>query len=260
MCPSTSRSGAASRNGRSKVSEALDLVWRRADAPGARDLRTPNLRLGRPGERETIVDLGLIRRTTDATALMCEDCGESSHRRGRFADARQPELPYYLCPRIGRVRHRSGGSPSVGGGLRPTGRPDTQSPRIGRKSLYAHAVADLVTRSAAAGWRLLGVISGARCLLAGWGRLAGPVSSPAAVACAGPPGPAAACRRPRSLARGRGRFGLFLKLPALTVEARSRRSSLDGRRLCSTARDRRDLRVRSPRRSACRNQSAHRKL
>jgi len=55
----------------------------------------------------------------------------------------------------------------VGGGLRSPGRPDTQSPRIGRKSLYAHADADLVTRSAAAGWRLLGVIPGARCLLAG---------------------------------------------------------------------------------------------
>jgi len=101
MCPSTSRSGAALRNGRSKVSEALDLIWRRADVHG-HVLSHAELAAWPPGERKTIIGLGVIRRTTDATALICEDCGES-HPAEIVRDPRRPELPYYLCPRIGRV-------------------------------------------------------------------------------------------------------------------------------------------------------------
>lgn len=101
MCPSTSRSGAASRNGRSKVSEALDLIWRRADVQG-HVISHAEVAAWPPGERTTIVDLGLIRRTTDATALICEDCGDS-HSAEVVRDARRPELPYYLCPGIGRI-------------------------------------------------------------------------------------------------------------------------------------------------------------
>jgi hypothetical protein len=83
------------------VSEALDLIWRRADVQG-HVISHAELAAWPPGERKTIVDLGLIRRTTDATALVCDDCGES-HSAEIVRDARRPELPYYLCPRIGRV-------------------------------------------------------------------------------------------------------------------------------------------------------------
>ena len=101
MCQSTSRSGDASRNGRSKVSEALDFIWQRADVWG-HVISHAELSAWSPGERTTIIDLGLIRRTTDSTVLICEDCGES-HSAEIVRDPRRPELPYYLCPRIGRV-------------------------------------------------------------------------------------------------------------------------------------------------------------
>lgn len=55
-----------------------------------------------PGERNAIVDLGLVRRTTDATALICDDCGEP-HPAEIIQDPDQPGIPYYLCPKIGRV-------------------------------------------------------------------------------------------------------------------------------------------------------------
>ena len=83
------------------MSEALDLIWRRADVQG-HAISHAELADWPPGERKTIVDLGLIRRTTDATALICDDCGES-HIAEIVRDARRPELPYYRCPRIGRV-------------------------------------------------------------------------------------------------------------------------------------------------------------
>ncbi|MBX9601413.1 MAG: hypothetical protein K2X35_10420 [Bryobacteraceae bacterium] len=83
------------------MSEALDLVWRRADVQG-HVISQAELAVWPSGDRETIIDLGLIRRTTDATALICEDCGEP-HSAEIVRDARRPELPYYLCPRIGRV-------------------------------------------------------------------------------------------------------------------------------------------------------------
>jgi len=83
------------------VSEALDLIWRRADVQG-HVLSHAELAAWPPGERKTIIGLGVIRRTTDATALICEDCGES-HPAEIVRDPRRPELPYYLCPRIGRV-------------------------------------------------------------------------------------------------------------------------------------------------------------
>ena len=83
------------------MSDALDLIWRRADVQG-HVISHAELAAWPPGQRKTIVDLGLIRRTTDATALICDDCGES-HTAEIVRDARRPELPYYRCPRIGRV-------------------------------------------------------------------------------------------------------------------------------------------------------------
>lgn len=83
------------------MSEPLDLIWRRADVQG-HVISHAELAACPPGERKTIIDLGLIRRTTDATALICDDCGES-HTAEIVREAWRPELPYYLCPRIGRV-------------------------------------------------------------------------------------------------------------------------------------------------------------
>lgn len=83
------------------MSEALDLIWQRADVQG-HVLSHAELAACPPGELKAIIDLGLIRRTTDATALICEDCGES-HSAEIVLDPRRPESPYYLCPRIGRV-------------------------------------------------------------------------------------------------------------------------------------------------------------
>ena len=83
------------------MSEALDLIWRRADVQG-HVISQPTCGLAAWRKHKTIVDLGLIRRTTDATALICDDCGES-HTAEIVRDARRPELPYYRCPRIGRV-------------------------------------------------------------------------------------------------------------------------------------------------------------
>ena len=102
MCPSTSRSGAASRSGRSKVSRALGLVWRRAE------LRNHLLEQSEIAEwptvdRDAVLRLGLIRRTADATNVTCEDCGER-HGAEVIRDARHPEKPYYLCPGVGRIR------------------------------------------------------------------------------------------------------------------------------------------------------------
>lgn len=83
------------------MSEALDLIWRRADVQG-HVISHAELAAWPSGERKTIAELGIIRRTTDATSLVCEDCGES-HSAEIVRDARRPESPYYLCPRIGRV-------------------------------------------------------------------------------------------------------------------------------------------------------------
>jgi hypothetical protein len=83
------------------VSDALDLVWRRAEL---RDhvLTASELALWRTNQRDVILQLGVLRRTSDATALMCEDCGPP-HPVEIIRDARKPDQPYYLCPDIGRV-------------------------------------------------------------------------------------------------------------------------------------------------------------
>jgi len=83
------------------VSDALDLVWRRAEL---RDhvLTASELALLQADHRDVILQLGVLRRTSDATALMCEDCGPP-HPVEIIRDARKPDQPYYLCPAIGRV-------------------------------------------------------------------------------------------------------------------------------------------------------------
>jgi hypothetical protein len=83
------------------LNDALDLVWRRAELP-THVLSAAELASWPTDQRARIVDLGLLRRTTDATALICEDCG-SPHPVEVIRDPRKPQRPYYLCPEIGRV-------------------------------------------------------------------------------------------------------------------------------------------------------------
>ena len=83
------------------MNDALDLVWRRAELPNhvlsAARNRALATRAARCHNR-----LGLLRRTSDATALICEDCGPP-HPVEVIRDPRKPKQPYYLCPEIGRV-------------------------------------------------------------------------------------------------------------------------------------------------------------
>lgn len=83
------------------MSDALDQVWRRADLPN-HVLSAAELSRWQPDQRDAILRLGLLRRTSDATALMCEDCGPP-HPVEVIRDPRKPQQPYYLCPAIGRV-------------------------------------------------------------------------------------------------------------------------------------------------------------
>lgn len=81
--------------------DALDLVWRRAEI---RDhvLSAAEIATWPADQRDTIVKLGLIRRTSDATAFICEDCGPP-HPVEVIHDPRKPNQPYYFCPEIGRI-------------------------------------------------------------------------------------------------------------------------------------------------------------
>jgi hypothetical protein len=101
MFLSTSRSGAVSRSGRSKVSKALDLIWRRADLQN-HVLEQSEIAEWRSVDRDVIRHLGLIRRTADAATVTCEDCGKR-HGAEVIRDPRHPDKPYYLCPTIGRI-------------------------------------------------------------------------------------------------------------------------------------------------------------
>jgi hypothetical protein len=83
------------------VSDALDAVWRRAELPN-HVLSAAELARWQPDQRDAIIKLGLLRRTSDATALICEDCGQP-HPAEVIRDPRRPQAPYYLCPEIGRV-------------------------------------------------------------------------------------------------------------------------------------------------------------
>lgn len=83
------------------MSEVLNAVWRRAELPN-HVLSARELARWRPDQREAIVKLGLLRRTSDATAVICEDCGQP-HPAEVIRDPRRPLEPYYLCPEIGRV-------------------------------------------------------------------------------------------------------------------------------------------------------------
>jgi hypothetical protein len=101
MWPSTPLSSGASNDGELSVSDVLDLVWRRAELPN-HVLSTAELARWQPDQRDAIIKLGLLRRTSDATALICEDCGQP-HPAEVILDPRKPQQPYYLCPEIGRV-------------------------------------------------------------------------------------------------------------------------------------------------------------
>jgi hypothetical protein len=87
------------------VPDALDLVWRRAELPN-HVLSAAELARWQPNQREAINKLGVLRRTSDATALICEDCGQP-HPAEVIRDPRRPQKPYYLCPEIGRVPLRA---------------------------------------------------------------------------------------------------------------------------------------------------------
>jgi hypothetical protein len=83
------------------VSEALDLIWRRAELRN-HVLSAAELARWQPDHRDAIIKLGLLRRTSDATALICEECGQP-HPVEVIRDSRRPQEPYYVCPEIGRV-------------------------------------------------------------------------------------------------------------------------------------------------------------
>jgi hypothetical protein len=87
------------------MSDALDLVWRRAEI---RDhvLSAAEIALWNPDQRDAILKLRLLRRVSDTTVLTCEDCG-SPHPVEVIRDPRRPAEPYYLCPEIGRVRAKA---------------------------------------------------------------------------------------------------------------------------------------------------------
>ena len=83
------------------MNDALDLVWRRAELPN-HVLTAAELARWQPAQRDTIIAVGLLRPTSDATALSCEDCG-APHPVEVIRDPRKPHQPYYLCPEIGRI-------------------------------------------------------------------------------------------------------------------------------------------------------------
>jgi hypothetical protein len=83
------------------LNDALDLVWRRAELRN-HVLSAAEIARWQSDQRDAIINLGLLRRTSDATALMCEDCGPP-HPVEVIRDPRKPQQPYYLCPEIGRV-------------------------------------------------------------------------------------------------------------------------------------------------------------
>jgi hypothetical protein len=53
------------------VNDALDLVWRRAELPN-HVLSAAEIACWQPEQRDAIIRLGLLRRASDATALLCE--------------------------------------------------------------------------------------------------------------------------------------------------------------------------------------------
>ena len=83
------------------MNDALDMVWSRAEI---RDHVLTARELGDwpADQRGALVALGLLRRCSDATALVCEDCGPP-HPVEVIRDQRKPEQPYYVSPQIGRV-------------------------------------------------------------------------------------------------------------------------------------------------------------
>src|SRR6266849_3018244 len=100
MSPNTPQSRGTSNHGESNVNDALDLIWRRAELPN-HVLSAAELAHWQPSQRDAIIKLGLLRRTSDATAMICEDCG-TPHPVEVIRDSRKPHQPYYLCPEIGR--------------------------------------------------------------------------------------------------------------------------------------------------------------
>lgn len=83
------------------MNDALDLVWRRAELPN-HVLSAAEIARWQSDHRDAIIKLGLLRRISDATALICEDCGPP-HPVEVVRDPRKPNQPYYHCPEIGRV-------------------------------------------------------------------------------------------------------------------------------------------------------------
>jgi len=83
------------------LNDALDLVWRRAELRN-HVLSAAEIARWQSDQRDAMITLGLLRRTSDATALMCEDCGPP-HPVEVIRDPRKANQPYYLCPEIGRV-------------------------------------------------------------------------------------------------------------------------------------------------------------
>lgn len=84
------------------MNDTLDMLWPRAEL---RDhvLNAREVARWQADQRVAIISLGLIRRTSDATALICEDCGPPPHTAEVIRDRRKPLQPYYVCPEIGRV-------------------------------------------------------------------------------------------------------------------------------------------------------------
>jgi hypothetical protein len=105
MWPNTPLSSGASNDGELSVNDALDMVWRRAELPN-HVMNAAELARWHPGQRDAIIKLGLLRRTSDATALICEDCGQP-HPVEVIRDSRRLPEPYYLCAEIGRVPLRA---------------------------------------------------------------------------------------------------------------------------------------------------------
>jgi hypothetical protein len=83
------------------VSDALQLLWRRADIKD-HVIEQPEMLSWTESDRKAIQAQKLIRRIADARSIICEDCGDPHlaevvqypRRGGRF---------YYHCPEIGRV-------------------------------------------------------------------------------------------------------------------------------------------------------------
>jgi hypothetical protein len=84
------------------VNDGLDLVWSRAELPD-HVFTAAELAEWRTVERDAVLELGILRRTNDATALTCDNCGPP-HTVEVLRDRNRPEQPYYICPEIGRIR------------------------------------------------------------------------------------------------------------------------------------------------------------